>query len=250
MYIETRIRAVIKTISWRVLATLTTASIVFILVGRIDIAVLAGGFEMILKIIFYYFHERLWNKIHIGKYQVTPFVLWFTGLSGSGKSTLANLIYDKLVKKKYKVERLDGDTVRSIFPQTGFTREERNSHVKRIGYLASMLEKNGVIVIASFISPYKESREFVRGLCKDFIEVYVDTSIEECERRDVKGLYKKARAGEIKNFTGINDPYEIPENPEMIINTEGRTTKEALSKIEEFIKQFLDGKIYRSGYDN
>jgi adenylylsulfate kinase len=246
LYIETHTRAVIKTISWRILATLTTATIVFILVGKIEIAAIAGGTEMILKIIFYYFHERIWNRIHIGKKQITPFVLWFTGLSGSGKSTLANLLYNKLVKKGYKVERLDGDTVRSIFPQTGFTREDRNSHIKRIGYLASILEKNGVIVIASFISPYKESREFVRGLCKNFIEVYVDTSIEECERRDVKGLYKKARAGEIKNFTGINDPYEIPEYPEIIVRTDDQSLKVSMEKIEECIKRFFDGKLNSS----
>lgn len=245
MHIETRTRSVIKTVSWRLLATVITASIVFILVGRIDIAALAGGIDMIVKIIFYYIHERCWNKTGFGKQRAVPFVLWLTGLSGSGKSTLANLIFDDLVEKNYKVEQLDGDTVRSVFPQTGFSRDERNSHIKRVGYLASILEKNGVIVIASFISPYKESREFVRGLCKNFIEVYVNTSIEECERRDVKGLYKKVREGRIKHFTGIDDPYEIPENPEITVNTDHKSENESAEEIKKYIQKFLNGnKIF------
>lgn len=240
MYIETRKRAIVKTISWRILATLTTAAIVYVLVGRLDIAAAAGGIEMVLKMIFYYFHERAWNKLHIGKHQVTPFVLWFTGLSGSGKSTLANQVYQRLKKKGYKVERLDGDTVRSIFPSTGFTKDARNTHIRRIGYLASILEKNGVIVIASFVSPYKESREFVRELCNNFVEVHVDASVEECEKRDVKGLYKKARAGEIKNFTGIDDPYENPENPGIYLNTDEETEERSLKKVFDHIVKYLD----------
>lgn len=142
MFIESLKRAITKTLSWRLIATFTTASIVYMLVGRMDIAALAGGIEMIAKMILYYFHERIWNNIHIGKKQVEPFVLWFTGLSGSGKSTISEEVYKYLKKKKYKVEHLDGDTVRSIFPNTGFTKEDRNNHIRRIGYLALILEKN------------------------------------------------------------------------------------------------------------
>lgn len=164
------------------------------------------------------------------------FVLWFTGLSGSGKSTLADKIYAELKRSGKKVEQLDGDIVRDIFPKTGFSKEERDQHIKRIGFLASILERNDVIVIASFISPYRESRDFVRKLCDNFIEVYVSASLEECEMRDVKGLYKKVRAGEIKHFTGIDDPYEIPENPELIIDSE----KLSVNRSTEIIFEYLN----------
>ncbi len=162
-------------------------------------------------------------------------VLWLTGLSGAGKSTLAEKLYDYLIENGQKAEHLDGDNVRSIFPKTGFSKEERNNHIKIMGYIASRLENHGVTVIASFISPYKESRELVRQMCSDFLEIYVATSLEECEKRDVKGLYKKARANEIKNFTGIDDPYEKPENPELIIYTENKTVDESLNEIISFI---------------
>ncbi len=222
-------------------ATLTTIILVYIIVGRIDIAAMVGGLEIITQLILYYFHKRFWNKMHLGKHQLTPFVLWFTGLSGSGKSTIADKIYEFLKRRGLKVERLDGDTVRSIFPQTGFTKEERNTHIKRIGYLASILEKNGIIVIASFVSPYNESRDFVRNLCNNFVEVFVDASLERCEERDVKGLYAKARRGEIKNFTGISDPFEVPENPEIVLNNDNESIDESFKKVNNYIeKNFND----------
>lgn len=168
------------------------------------------------------------------------FVLWFTGLSGSGKTTLADLVYESLVKEKIKVEKLDGDIVREIFPKTGFSRNERIEHVKKSGFIASMLERNGIVVVASFISPYKESRDFVRSKCLNFIEVYVRASLEECERRDVKGLYRKARAGEIKNFTGIDDPYEEPGAPEIVIDTEKETVEESVGKIMGYLGKYID----------
>jgi len=161
------------------------------------------------------------------------FVLWFTGLSGAGKSTLADKMYDYLKQKRLRVERLDGDIVRSIFPDTGFSREERDKHIKKVGYLASILERNGVIVIASFISPYREARGFVRNLCDNFIEIHVKAPLSTCEQRDVKGLYKKARAGEIQHFTGIDDPYEPPENPEIVVDTDKVSVEESFL----FLKQ-------------
>ncbi len=164
------------------------------------------------------------------------FVLWFTGLSGSGKSTLAQAVFDKL-KDKCKIEQLDGDIVRDIFPKTGFTEEERNEHIKRIGFLTSILEKNGICVIASFISPFKSSRNFVRNSCKTFVEIYVSANLEECEKRDVKGLYKKVRNGEIKNFTGLDSPYEIPENPELIIDTANLSIEESTNIILRYIDE-------------
>jgi len=166
-------------------------------------------------------------------------VLWFTGLSGSGKSTIADAVYDYLAGRGYRVEKLDGDTVRSIFPNTGFTREARDEHIMRIGYLASMLEKNGVIVVSSFISPYRNTRDAVRGMCDNFVEVHVSTSIEECERRDIKGLYKRARSGEITMFTGIDDPYEAPLSPELSVDTEQVQVSESVKSVLSHIKKYI-----------
>ncbi|MGH7527547.1 MAG: adenylyl-sulfate kinase [Gemmatimonadales bacterium] len=160
-----------------------------------------------------------------------PAVLWFTGLSGSGKSTVAAWVYQELKRRGAKVEYLDGDALRSIFPTTGFSREERDLHIRRTGYLASRLEEHGVTVVASFVSPYREARDFVRGLCRNFVEIYVATPLEECERRDVKGLYARARRGEIRHFTGIDDPYEPPEHPEISFDTRTLSVEEAGARI-------------------
>ncbi len=170
-----------------------------------------------------------------------PFVLWFTGLSGSGKSTIADRVYESLAGKGMRVEKVDGDSVRDVFPQTGFTRDERNSHIRRMGYLVSMLEKNGVSVVASFISPYIESRDFVRSRCSRFVEIFVDASLEECERRDVKGLYGRARAGQIPNFTGIDDPYEAPQRPELVLHTATESVEESCKRVLDYINKNLAG---------
>lgn len=192
-----------------------------------------------VKMLFYFFHERLWDKIRIGKRKVEPFVLWFTGLSGSGKSTLADSVHNYLLKKGYNSERLDGDIVRSVFPNTGFSKEERNNHIKKVGFLASILEKNGVCVISSFVSPYGEARDFVRSKCKNFIEVYVCAPLEVCEQRDPKGLYKRVRKGEIKSFTGIDDPYEVPKKPEIVINTDKQSVEESLAVVKKHIRKYI-----------
>ena len=163
------------------------------------------------------------------------FVIWITGLPASGKTTIGTSLAEGLKTLEHRVEHLDGDLVRKMFPGTGFTREERDKHIRRVGYLAAMLEKHEVTVIASFISPYREARAFVRSLCSNFIEVYVSTPLEECEKRDPKGLYKKARKGEISNFTGISDPYEPPENPDIEIDTTGITVDEAVSRILTYL---------------
>lgn len=164
-----------------------------------------------------------------------PTVLWFTGLSGSGKSTISEELYKLMKAEGLEVEHLDGDVIRDIFPKTGFSKADRNAHVKRVGYLASRLQAHKVFVIGSFVSPYKEARDFVREICEDFTEIYISTPFEECERRDVKGLYAKARSGEIKNFTGLDDPYEAPENPELEIDTTDISLSEALNQITEYL---------------
>lgn len=169
--------------------------------------------------------------------KLKPAVLWFTGLSGSGKSTISEKVYPILKQRGYRVEHLDGDAIRDIFPKTGFSREERTAHIKRVGYLASRLQAHGVFVIGSFISPYQDARDFVRDLCEDFIEIYISTPLEECERRDVKGLYEKARKGEITQFTGIDDPYEEPENPELEIDTTNISADEAVHMVIDYLEK-------------
>ena len=164
-------------------------------------------------------------------------VLWFTGLSGSGKSTIAESVHRTLKGQNFAVEYLDGDAVRSVFPDTGFTRPERDQHIRRIGFLASILERNEVLVIASFISPYLDSRKFVRAQCQRFIEIYVSTPLEECEKRDVKGLYAKARRSEIKNFTGISDPYEAPLHPELNIDTTKISVQQAVDLVLDYLNK-------------
>jgi adenylylsulfate kinase len=158
-----------------------------------------------------------------------PAVVWLTGLSGAGKSTIAAEVCRRLERRRLRVEWLDGDKIRDLFP-TGFTRPERDTHIRRVGYLASVLERHGVFVIASLVSPYAESRDFVRGLCRNFVEVHVATDLAECERRDVKGLYARARRGEIRNFTGIDDPYEPPARPELVIRP-GASVEDAAAAV-------------------
>lgn len=224
---DTHARSALEAVSWRVLGTVTTAGLVFIFTRKLVLSLSVGALEFVSKIGLFWMHERIWERIRLGKRASKPSVVWFTGLSGSGKSTIAEWVTAEMRRRGLPVEHLDGDTIRDMFPQTGFSREERNAHVRRVGYMASRLEANGVFVVTSLISPYEESRAFVRGLCRNFVEVYVATPIEECERRDVKGLYAKARSGEIGNFTGIDDPYEIPANPEVLIDTRNMTVEEA-----------------------
>jgi adenylylsulfate kinase len=160
-------------------------------------------------------------------------VLWFTGLSGSGKSTIAVRVHEELVRRGVDVEYIDGDALREVFPNTGFTRAEREEHLRRTGYMASRLAAHGVTVVASLVSPYRGSRELIRTLCREFVEIYVATPLDECERRDVKGLYARARRGEIKNFTGIDDPYEPPENPELTLDTRALSVEECVARVLE-----------------
>jgi adenylyl-sulfate kinase len=157
-------------------------------------------------------------------------VLWFTGLSGAGKSTIAASVARELHTRGVRTEYLDGDILRQMSP-TGFSRAERDAHVKRTGFLASRLEHHGVTVVCALISPYAEARAHVRQLCRRFIEVHVATPLPECERRDTKGLYARARRGDIVHFTGIDDPYEPPEAPELVIDTTQLTLDQAVARV-------------------
>ena len=162
------------------------------------------------------------------------FILWFTGLSGAGKTTLAESVI-AAIEDKMSIELLDGDVIRDKFPGTGFSEEERKKHILRVGYIAHLLEKHNVAVIVSLISPFRETRDQIRGMCSNFIEIHLSTSLETCEKRDVKGLYKKARSGEISSFTGIDSPYEPPLNPELVLNTDEISVQESTAEIINYL---------------
>ena len=166
------------------------------------------------------------------------FTLWFTGLSGAGKSTLANLAADELRRRGRKVEILDGDEVRTNLSKgLGVSKEDRDTNIKRIGYVCKLLTRNGVVAISAAISTYREVRDYNRDQISNFIEVYVECSIAELTRRDVKGLYKKALAGEIKNFTGVSDPYEAPLHPEITVDSGKQAVEESLQTILGYLEQ-------------
>jgi adenylylsulfate kinase len=157
-------------------------------------------------------------------------VIWLTGLSGSGKSTISDRLAVELERLGCEVEKLDGDGVREVFP-TGFSHEERHQHVRRMGFMAGLLNAHGVFVVASFISPYRESRDYARSRARRFFEIHIATPLAECERRDVKGLYARARRGEIKSFTGISDPYEPPLCPELTLDTTDLSVELAVRQV-------------------
>ncbi len=162
------------------------------------------------------------------------FVLWMTGLSGAGKTTLAVVLEKELKAKGLRVERLDGDIVReSLTRDLGFTKEDRDKNIERVTFVAKLLSRNGVAVICSFISPYQATRDMIRQEVTNFVECYIEVPLEEAINRDVKGLYKKALAGEIPNFTGVSDPYEAPVNPEIVVKTHEQTEEESLQFILE-----------------
>jgi adenylylsulfate kinase len=166
-------------------------------------------------------------------------IIWFTGLSGSGKSTLAHSVEERLYKLECRTYVLDGDNVRhGLSSNLTFSDNDRKENIRRIGEAAKLMMEAGVIAMTAFISPFKKDRDLVRQLLPqgDFIEIYCKASLEICESRDVKGLYKRARAGEIKNYTGIDSPYEVPDNPELIIDTESESLKESVAKVIDFLK--------------
>ncbi|MBI3458287.1 MAG: adenylyl-sulfate kinase [Candidatus Rokubacteria bacterium] len=166
------------------------------------------------------------------------FTLWFTGLSGSGKSTLAEHVAAELRRRGLNVEILDGDEVRTNLSKgLGFSKEDRDTNIKRIGYVCKLLTRNGVVAISAAISPYREVRDYNRAEIGDFIEVYVTCSIEALTRRDVKGLYKKALAGEVKSFTGVSDPYEPPLHPEIAVDSERQSETESLRLILDYLER-------------
>jgi adenylylsulfate kinase len=166
------------------------------------------------------------------------FCLWFTGLSGSGKTTITNVLVKELRRRNSQLEVLDGDIVRqNLSKGLGFSKEDRDTNIRRVAFVADLLSRNGVPVITAAISPYRELRDEARAKMDGrFIEAYVKASVEECEKRDVKGLYAKARSGEIKEFTGVSDPYEPPESAELEIDTESQSPEESAKQILDYLE--------------
>ncbi|MGI8990204.1 MAG: adenylyl-sulfate kinase [Bryobacteraceae bacterium] len=165
------------------------------------------------------------------------FTLWFTGLSGSGKSTLSEIVFARLREQEAKVELLDGDVVRTNLSQgLGFSKEDRDTNIRRIGFVCELLSRNGVIAIVAAISPYRAVREEVRARIPNFVEVYVECPVAVLAGRDVKGLYRKALAGEIAQFTGVSDPYEPPANPEVAIRSDRESLDESVAKVWDKLK--------------
>ena len=179
--------------------------------------------------------------------QARGFTLWLTGLSGAGKSTLATAVADELRRGGVRVETLDGDEVRqNLSKGLGFSREDRDTNIRRIGYVAKLLTRNGVVVISAAISPYRAVRDDVRREIGAFVEVHVKASLEECVRRDTKGLYARALAGEIAQFTGVSDPYEEPLAPELVVDTEREDVATSATRV---IDRLLELDYLRSGLD-
>ena len=165
------------------------------------------------------------------------YVLWFTGLSGAGKSTVAGLVLDELRSRRARVESLDGDEVRTHLSRgLTFSREDRDINIERIGFVAGLLSRHGVGVVTAAISPYAETRARVRGMVTNFVEIFVDAPVEACIERDVKGLYKRAMAGEIPNFTGISDPYEPPTDPELHLRTTEESPQASAGRVISYLE--------------
>lgn len=237
MYKETNTRTIAKGFSWRFFATSTTVIIVFIFFGRLDLAIAAGVLETVSKVFLYYVHEKAWQKIRWGKKKIEPFNLWFTGLPLSGKTTIADLVFDKLQKYQIPLERIDSKDMRELIPDIGYSREDRNRHMHRIGHLIKTLQNNSISTVASFVSPYRESRKAIRTMVKNNVVVYIKADIETCKTRDYKGVYAKALNGELQNFSGVNDVYEEPLHAEIIIDTDTTSAEEAAETIIRYLKK-------------
>ena len=191
------------------------------------------------------------NQIELMQFQQPGVTVWFTGLSGAGKTTISRAVEQELKSYGYKVEILDGDVVRqNLTKGLGFSKEDRDENIRRVGFVAELLTRNQVIVLVSAISPYQKIREEVRQKIGNFVEVYVNAPLAICEQRDVKGLYKKARAGEIKNFTGIDDPYEAPLNPEVECRTDLESVEESVSKVLAKLQElgYLNSKLRKTRF--
>jgi adenylylsulfate kinase len=218
-----------KAVTYRIYSSLITFFISYLLTKNLAASISIGILDSIVKIFSYYFFDEVWAKIT--GFKETPCVIFLTGLSASGKTTIAKALIEKYKTKGVAPVLLDGDEIRKVIHQNGFDEASRKKHNLNVGFMASLLESQHKVVIVSLISPYADIRNEIRGMCKKFIEVYVATDIEVCKQRDPKGLYAKAIAGEIKDFTGISAPYYVPENAEVILDTHTTSLQNCVTKI-------------------
>jgi adenylylsulfate kinase len=207
----------IKAVVYRFYSSVITFIIAYLFTKNLLASISIGIIDSLIKIFSYYAFDEIWAKLTGST--TKPAVIFLTGLSGSGKTTIAKALVEKYKKKGVVPVLLDGDEIRKVIHQTGFDEASRKKHNLNVGYMASLLESQGNVVIVSLISPYIDTRNEIRAMCKRFVEVYVCTDLQVCMERDPKGLYAKAIAGEIKDFTGISAPYYAPENPEVLLDT-------------------------------
>jgi len=260
-------RHLLKTLSWRLLGSIDTFFLGWIITGTFRIGLQIGGLEVITKMVLYFVHERLWHKIrfglpgrvtkadavkkahrqHLFRQRVAinrqqrealnnspSFTIWLTGLSASGKSTIASALDEWLFNAGYRSYVIDGDNTRlGINSDLSFSKEDRSENIRRVAEICKLFNDAGVIVIASFISPFANDREQAKQVIgiDSMIEVFVHASVETCKSRDKKGLYKLAEEGKIKDFTGVNSPYEIPQSPDIRISTEHTTVDDCVKQI-------------------
>ncbi|MDB5123352.1 MAG: Adenylyl-sulfate kinase [Mucilaginibacter sp.] len=275
---SSKARHLVKTITWRTIGTISTILIAWLITGSPVWGVRIGAVELIGKMWLYYLHERIWYKIDFGLTErstrkikslaaksafIVPqtffigrnyrqqllnqrgMAIWFTGLSGSGKSTLANGLEQELFKLGYKTFILDGDNLRGgLCKDLGFAEEDRSENIRRVAEVAKLMIDSGTIVLAAFVTPFEKDRELVAKLLgnEDLVTIYVNCPLNICEQRDVKGLYKKARSGELKNFTGINSPFEVPQHTDLTLRTAEFSKESLVQDILNYIKPRIELK--------
>jgi adenylylsulfate kinase len=224
-----------KSIVYRCVSSSITVLVSYFLTKNFKLGLSIGAIDLCFKIINYYTFDNIWDFIFRKK--INPCVIWLTGLSGSGKSTIAAELISDFEAQKIPYVMLDGDEIRSVIKETGYDYHSRRKHNLNVAYMASLFESQGNVVVVSLISPYKDVRNECRRICNNFIEVFVNTPLEVCEQRDVKGLYKRARAGELENFTGITSPYEISDKREVTIDTQRETPESSAKIIYQFLRK-------------
>lgn len=265
-------RDIVKAVSWRILGSIDTMLLGFLITGKLSVGIKIGALELLTKIALYFVHERIWHRIPFGlpyrmrKQKKTPaengqlfrqtfeitraereklnghpsFTIWLTGLSGSGKSTLASKLDEWLHRQRLRAYVIDGDNTRlGINSDLDFSKEGREENIRRVAEICKLMNDAGVIVISSFISPFEESRRMAQQIIGEqhFTEVFVDASVATCTERDTKGLYQLALEGKIKNFTGVNGPYESPLHPALHINTDKETVEQSVASLIEWVKK-------------
>jgi adenylylsulfate kinase len=237
--IDARKRALAKAFTWRLVAIVLLGIITYLLTNDLKTVTYVTLFYHGLQVFIFFLHERVWNYVKWGK--TKGLFIQMTGLSGSGKTTLSRAVAEKLHKEGYKVELIDGDEYRTeLCNDLGFSKEDRNQNIRRLGFVGKVLARNNVVAIMAAINPYQEIRNEVKQLGPFVKTVHMDCDIETLIDRDPKGLYKRALSGEIKNFTGISDPFERPEDPDLIINTADESLEESVERLYGFIIRETD----------